>query len=40
MNQGDSVARCRLIAVLTVWISRPAHPSGSRIEGHWSSWEM
>ena len=33
MDQGGSVARCRLIAVSTVWISRPASPSGSRIEG-------
>ena len=40
MDQGGSVARCRLIAVLTVWISRSANPSGSRIEGYWWREEM
>ena len=40
MDQGGSVALCRLIAVSTVWISRPANPSGSRIEGYWLREEM
>ena len=40
MDQGGSVARCRLIVVSTVWISRPANPSGSRIEGYWWREEM
>ena len=40
MDQGGSVARCRLTAVSTVWISRPANPSGSRIEGHCWKEEM
>src|SRR6266849_691496 len=40
MDRGGSVARCRLIAVSTVWISRPASPFGSRIEGYWWSEEM
>jgi hypothetical protein len=35
MDRGGSVARCRLIAVLTVRILRRANPSGLRIEGHW-----
>ena len=35
MDLGGSVARCRSIAASTVWISRPASPSGSRIEGYW-----
>ena len=33
-------ARCRLIAVSTVWISRPASLFGSRIEGYWWREEM
>ena len=40
MGQGGFVARYRSIDVLTVWISRPANPSGSRIEGYWLREEM
>ena len=40
MDQGGSVARCRLIAVLTVSISQSVNPSGSRIEGNWWREEM
>ncbi len=40
MDRGGSVARCRLIAVLTVRILRRANPSGSRTEGHWWKEEL
>ena len=40
MDRGGSVARWRLIAVSTGWISRPVNPSGSRIEGYWWRGEM
>src|SRR5437016_7147827 len=40
MDRGGSVARCRLIAVLTVRISRLANPSGSKTEGHWWKEEL
>ena len=40
MDQGGSVARCRLTAVLTVRILRRANPSGSRTEGHWWGEEL
>ena len=35
MDRGGFVARCRLIAVSTVWILHPESLSGSRIEGYW-----
>ena len=40
MGRGGSVARCRLIAVSIVRISRLVNLSGSRIEGNWWSEEM
>src|ERR1043165_6809985 len=43
MDRGNCVARCKLIAVSIVWISRPASPSGARIDGYWwkeGMWEL
>ena len=40
MAPGGFVAHCRSIVASTVWISRPASHSGSRIEEYWSRNQM